>query len=69
MCDFITALSIKVILFTTKGTRPAHWHTILDDEFEIRWPNGDPIINVTLYAVQGDSPYCDVPGCISGYCP
>jgi len=52
-----------------KGTRIAHWHTILDDEFEIKWPDGDPIINITLYAVQGDSPYCSVTNCIAGYCP
>lgn len=52
-----------------KGTRPAHWHTIIDGEYTIAWPNGDPIINVTLYAVQGDSIHCDVPNCLAGYNP
>ncbi|MCX6649762.1 MAG: hypothetical protein NTV61_10315 [Candidatus Bathyarchaeota archaeon] len=46
-----------------KATRPAHWHTIIDGDYVIEWPGGDPIIQVTLYAQDPSLPGCQTPLC------
>jgi len=43
--------------------RPAHWHTIVDGDYTIEWPLGDPIIQVTLYAQDPSLPGCQTPHC------